>query len=38
MRERATLHGGALVAGPAPGGGWVVSVTLRCGQATGAAA
>jgi len=29
MRERAALHGGALQAGPAPGGGWLVSVTLR---------
>jgi signal transduction histidine kinase len=35
MRERAALHGGALVAGPAPGGGWAVSVTLRCAGASG---
>ena len=34
MRERAALHGGALLAGPAPGGGWAVSATLRpAGQA-----
>ena len=37
-RTGAALHGGTLVAGPAPGGGWAVSVTLHCGQATGAAA
>ena len=29
MRERAALHGGTLVAGPAEGGGWTVTVTLR---------
>jgi signal transduction histidine kinase len=29
MRERAGLHGGSLVAGPAAGGGWVVTATLR---------
>jgi signal transduction histidine kinase len=29
MRERAALHGGDLQAGPAAGGGWLVSVTLR---------
>jgi signal transduction histidine kinase len=29
MRERAALHGGVLKAGPATGGGWLVSVTLR---------
>ncbi|MGH9170955.1 MAG: sensor histidine kinase [Acidimicrobiales bacterium] len=28
MRERARLHGGTLVAGPAEGGGWVVSATV----------
>jgi signal transduction histidine kinase len=28
MRERAALHDGALAVGPAPGGGWAVSVTL----------
>jgi signal transduction histidine kinase len=28
MRERAALYGGALVAGPRPGGGWRVSVGL----------
>jgi signal transduction histidine kinase len=38
MRERAALHGGALLAGPAPGGGWAVSATLRCGQPAGQAA
>ncbi len=38
MRERAALHGGTLLAGPAPGGGWAVSATLRCGQAAGLAA
>ena len=32
MRERAALHGGTLLAGPAPGGGWAVSATLRPGQ------
>jgi signal transduction histidine kinase len=37
MRERAALHGGALLAGPAPGGGWAVSATLRCGQSAGQA-
>ena len=29
MRERAALHGGSLSAGPAPGGGWLVSAVLR---------
>jgi signal transduction histidine kinase len=29
MRERAALHGGVLQAGPAPGGGWLVSATLQ---------
>jgi len=38
MRERAALHGGTLLAGPAPGGGWAVSATLRCGQPAGQAA
>jgi signal transduction histidine kinase len=34
MRERAALHDGTLLAGPAPGGGWAVSATLRpAGQA-----
>jgi len=28
MRERAGMHGGALQAGPAPGGGWLVNATL----------
>ena len=28
MRERATLHGGSLDAGPAPGGGFAVSATI----------
>lgn len=28
MRERAALYGGALTAGPAPGGGWVVRAVL----------
>jgi signal transduction histidine kinase len=38
MRERASLHGGTLLAGPAPGGGWAVSATLRCGDSAGQAA
>jgi signal transduction histidine kinase len=38
MRERAALHGGTLLAGPAPGGGWAVSATLNCGRASGDAA
>jgi signal transduction histidine kinase len=29
MRERASLFGGELTSGPAPGGGWSVSTTLR---------
>jgi signal transduction histidine kinase len=29
MRERAALHRGALRAGPAPGGGWLVEAILR---------
>jgi len=29
MRERAALHNGSLSAGPAPGGGWLVSAVLR---------
>jgi signal transduction histidine kinase len=29
MRERAALHHGTLSAGPAPGGGWLVSAVLR---------
>jgi len=29
MRERAALHGGALRAGPAAGGGWLVEATLK---------
>jgi signal transduction histidine kinase len=29
MRERAALYAGTVVAGPAPGGGWVVEATLR---------
>jgi signal transduction histidine kinase len=29
MRERAALHRGALYAGPADGGGWLVEATLR---------
>ena len=29
MLERAALHGGELRAGPAPGGGWLVQVTLQ---------
>jgi len=29
MRERAALHHGALYAGPADGGGWLVEATLR---------
>jgi len=35
MRERAALHEGTLLAGPAPAGGWAVSATLRCGQPPG---
>jgi signal transduction histidine kinase len=38
MRERAALHEGTLLAGPAPGGGWAVSATLRCAQAAGGTA
>ncbi|HEX4289985.1 MAG TPA: ATP-binding protein, partial [Trebonia sp.] len=38
MRERAALHGGTLLAGPARGGGWAVSATLRCAQAAGGTA
>jgi signal transduction histidine kinase len=38
MRERAALHEGSLLAGPAPSGGWAVSATLRCGQPAGRAA
>jgi signal transduction histidine kinase len=53
MRERAALHGGTLLAGPAgpagpvgpvglagpaAGGGWAVSATLRCPAPTGAVA
>jgi signal transduction histidine kinase len=38
MRERAALHGGTLLAGPAPGGGWAVSATLNCSQGTAATA
>jgi signal transduction histidine kinase len=29
MRERAALHRGSVSAGPAPGGGWLVSAVLR---------
>jgi signal transduction histidine kinase len=29
MRERVALHGGALYAGPAPGGGWLVETAFR---------
>ena len=32
MRERAGMHGGSLRAGPAPGGGWLVTATLRPGS------
>jgi signal transduction histidine kinase len=32
MRERAALHGGDVSAGPAPGGGWLVSAALRPGS------
>ncbi|AGZ43394.1 histidine kinase, dimerization and phosphoacceptor region [Actinoplanes friuliensis DSM 7358] len=28
MRERVAMHGGALVAGPRPGGGWQVTATI----------
>jgi signal transduction histidine kinase len=37
MRERAALHDGTLLAGPAPDGGWLVSAVLRPGQAPAAA-
>jgi signal transduction histidine kinase len=30
MRERVTLFGGDLIAGPGPEGGWIVEATLRC--------
>lgn len=33
MRERAQLHGGALAAGPTPGGGYRVRLELPCGPA-----
>jgi signal transduction histidine kinase len=33
MRERVALLGGSLTAGPAPGGGFVVSAILPIGQA-----
>jgi signal transduction histidine kinase len=33
MRERVALLGGSLTAGPAPGGGFVVSAVLPTGQA-----
>jgi signal transduction histidine kinase len=39
MRERADVHGGAIAAGPRPGGGWRVTATLPLapgGGATGA--
>jgi signal transduction histidine kinase len=35
MRERAALHDGTVVAGPAPNGGWLVAATLRPGPGTG---
>jgi signal transduction histidine kinase len=35
MRERASLHGGTLDAGPAPGGGWRVLASLPVGPAGG---
>ena len=35
MRERAALHDGTVFAGPAPGGGWLVSATLRPRPTTG---
>ena len=35
MRERAALHSGALRAGPAAGGGWLVEATLRPGTTGG---
>ena len=39
MRERAALHDGTVSAGPAPGGGWLVSAVLRPdGQAQAVAA
>jgi signal transduction histidine kinase len=36
MRERAALHDGSLMAGPAPGGGWAVVAELRPGAGTAA--
>jgi signal transduction histidine kinase len=33
MRERAALHGGDVSAGPAPGGGWLVTASMRPDQA-----
>jgi signal transduction histidine kinase len=38
MRERAALHDGTLSAGPAPGGGWLVSAVLHPGSQARAAA
>ena len=35
MRERAALHDGTVFAGPGPGGGWLVSATLRPRPTTG---
>jgi len=36
MRERAALYGGAVSAGPAPGGGWSVEATLDLASRGGA--
>jgi signal transduction histidine kinase len=38
MRERAALHGGTVHAGPVPGGGWLVTATLRAARPAGTAA
>ena len=37
MRERAALHDGSVTAGPAPGGGWLVTAELCPGAGTAAA-
>jgi hypothetical protein len=37
MRERAALYGGALTAGPAPGGGWSVTALLDLASSPGPA-
>jgi signal transduction histidine kinase len=37
MRERAALHGRPVHAGPVPGGGWLVTATLRAARPAGTA-